>query len=654
MVLASCNVVVHGQEPSPAHPIDPRDCVMVRYPLLDSSFRSSIQINPQGNRVAYLVKSPNLQTNQNDIELYVRRLPVISSEKIAPILTGTNVSSLQWLGDGRRVAVLMKPGNRTVVVIIDSETGQYEVAARAESDITEFSLDRQGDRIVFAVEDVAESGLQHDAKEAAHGYRIPFPLPASPLPQRTLYLASKAGTNKWSSPTQIHIVSPFTQKRASRIRYQQSLLLSLSPDGRNLLIRSMEDPNHTPAAWLAAPYVKSLLAGGYPAVPVMLRYEIDKDRTTIPFATPWEHGLPLWSPDSKAFVLMAQSPVTATDKPGEHLYWVDPVRNGYDIVYSERVVSPGEQPLFWRSDGRLFLHTATDTITALSREQDDWKTVATLRIPKNEGIGVFPVLATDGVHVVGEEEGVVRTPAMFSFDPATNRMEVFHELNLQLSQRILATTKEIHWTTTSGNVVEGRLFLPSDYHADRAYPLVIQTKPGWNGFACDTGISHFPSFAPQPLASNGILYLERTYPENFAPGEELKFYPKGYPGGVAEAAYELGVWDGAIGALSKQGSVDANRVGIIGFSRSGWYTEFSLVHSRYHYRAATVTDNVQYSIGTYWLLHTDAVLRGFETMYEGPPSGASLKNWIDFSISFNLEKNQDAITYGSLGAWHGL
>jgi len=143
-----------------------------------------------------------------------------------------------------------------------------------------------------------------------------------------------------------------------------------------------------------------------------------------------------------------------------------------------------------------------------------------------------------------------------------------------------------------------------------------------------------------------------VYPDTFAPSAERSFYPREYPGGVAEAAYEMGVWDGAINELSSRGIVDEHRVGIIGFSRSGWYTEFSLAHSRHRYRAATVTDNVQYSVGTYWLLHSNSALHSSETMYGGPPYGKTLENWEKYSISFNLDKIHTPLLMEALG--HGM
>ncbi len=68
------------------------------------------------------------------------------------------------------------------------------------------------------------------------------------------------------------------------------------------------------------------------------------------------------------------------------------------------------------------------------------------------------------------------------------------------------------------------------------------------------------------------MYLARTWPDGFQYANDEAHYPKGYPGGIAEAAFHMDLWDSAVKMLEAQGLIDSRRGGIIGFSRSGWYT----------------------------------------------------------------------------------
>jgi hypothetical protein len=43
-------------------------------------------------------------------------------------------------------------------------------------------------------------------------------------------------------------------------------------------------------------------------------------------------------------------------------------------------------------------------------------------------------------------------------------------------------------------------------------------------------------------------------------------------------------------------------------------------------------------MGEYWYLNNQRTARQWDSMYGGPPYGKSLQNWLDYSISFNLDK----------------
>jgi dipeptidyl aminopeptidase/acylaminoacyl peptidase len=111
----------------------------------------------------------------------------------------------------------------------------------------------------------------------------------------------------------------------------------------------------------------------------------------------------------------------------------------------------------------------------------------------------------------------------------------------------------------------------------------------------------------------------------------------------------MDIWESAIRTFSSRGWVDPNRVGIIGFSRTGWYTEFALTHSKAHFAAATVTDNVTYSLGSYFLFHQKQHIQGDDAMYGGPPYGATLKNWLEYAPAFTLDKIHTPVLMEEMG-----
>src|SRR4029077_4173676 len=136
---------------------------------------------------------------------------------------------------------------------------------------------------------------------------------------------------------------------------------------------------------------------------------------------------------------------------------------------------------------------------------------------------------------------------------------------------------------------------PGNADGDR-HPLVIQSYPWYMGqFLCDSGPEHDPSFIPQPLAASGVMYLIRTISGSQQRKAEQEHYPKGYPGQLGEAAFRMEFADSAVEYLDKRGLIDRNKVGLIGYSRGEWYTDFTLSRSTIHYRAATLVDGIDFS-----------------------------------------------------------
>src|ERR1039457_7235318 len=96
--------------------VSPRDCVDVRY-------ISGVWMSRSGTQVAYLVKSPNIDQNRNDYQLYVR---AIGDKALSPgklLITGAEMSDVKWLGGDSSIAMLMPIGGIKTLVFVNVATG---------------------------------------------------------------------------------------------------------------------------------------------------------------------------------------------------------------------------------------------------------------------------------------------------------------------------------------------------------------------------------------------------------------------------------------------------------------------------------------------------------------------------------------------------
>jgi dipeptidyl aminopeptidase/acylaminoacyl peptidase len=619
--------------------VDPATCIRVKYFANDS-----IRISPDGKKAAYLVKSANLDTNQNDYALYVEDVSRQGLAENAPLITTVDASGLTWVGDGRRIALLSRRAGRVAVTEVDAVTGRVDVIARAASDIREFSIDRNGSTLVFAIEEPRSSAeSMHSDMDDESGFQIRFKTASeSSELERRVFLTRRTDAGAWTKPAPVVLESPFTKKPVEILPYTYSLRLSVSPNGRFVLVSYLVSDG-VPREWSQSKWVEEIENSSGPLLLTVL-HDLTTGATSMPFRTPWAYSIaPLWSPDSGSFLESASAPVgsrleTEDEQDGRrgnaHLYWVDLSTNNVQLAtgYSGDSVLP----LSWSAKNEAVIQINSKTVVNVARDLDGWHDRSTLRLPLEDRFHCFG-LATDGRTFVGSFESPTDPPRLFRFQSGETEVKPFADMNPQLGQMQMARAEEIRWKISTGFEVHGLLLKPASYEPHHRYPLVIQTQTNHGAYLCDAGDVHFPSFCPQPLASAGILYLVRISGDNDRRMDDEPQYPKGYPGGIGEAAFYMDMWDSAVKTLSEEGIVDPSKVGIIGFSRTGWYTEFALAHGTVPYAAATLADNVQYSLAEYWLLHSESYMRGADAMYGGSPYGKGLANWQKYSVSFALE-----------------
>jgi hypothetical protein len=94
--------------------------------------------------------------------------------------------------------------------------------------------------------------------------------------------------------------------------------------------------------------------------------------------------------------------------------------------------------------------------------------------------------------------------------------------------------------------------------------------------------------------------------------------------------------EGAMKHFTVLGLADRNKVGIIGFSRSGWIVLSMLTNPETHFAAAEVADNIDGGYFQYVL--ADSAVRTFDEVEKGaPPFGRGLEVWAREAPGFKVE-----------------
>jgi dipeptidyl aminopeptidase/acylaminoacyl peptidase len=220
-----------------------------------------------------------------------------------------------------------------------------------------------------------------------------------------------------------------------------------------------------------------------------------------------------------------------------------------------------------------------------------------------------------------------RWPVLVRVQQQTPTERVILDPNPQFRNCRFGRRVVVNWTGKRGEPLTGGLVYPADFVAGRRYPLVIQT----HGFSPELYLLDGPfttAFAAEALANKGIMVLQ-------LPESPLEHVNNGLQRGPAmQSQLESGV-----DYLDTLGLIDRNRVGLVGFSITGFAVMYTLMKSSYHFAVATSAEGNDFG---YWSYVADAAVGDWasqsEAPYGGNPWNNNWESWMRESISFNYDK----------------
>lgn len=328
----------------------------------------------------------------------------------------------------------------------------------------------------------------------------------------------------------------------------------------------------------------------------------------------------LWSPDSR-HVVLASAPLPAA------LY-------AKNEPWSERAVAVLNVQS--GKSARIPLPSGGGAITAIAWVGDDLRVSTERSMFCFQGSALQWHLSVYGCRkarpqtlTVEIEQSLNRPPKVYALSGASKVLVM--DLNPQLQEVDLGTASPVTWLDSSGREWTGILYVPNGQRPDGGYPLVIQTHghPGAAHFTMSGFIysSLGPSgsvYAARPLTSRGIAVLQIEDKD-----------PPGVLSTPAEARMYQDTYEAAIRNLSSQGIITAEKVGIVGFSRTVWNVEYALVNSVFPYQAALIDDGIDAGYIQYTLF---GGVDEYDRLNGAPPYGEGLQEWLKNSPPFNADR----------------
>ena len=457
-------------------------------------------------------------------------------------------------------------------------------------------------------------------------------------------------------------------------------VLSLSPSGRFAVI--VNRVRQVPAAWESyeVPLGSSfshILAGSSEMKPSVdplwpVQYELVELKTgrlrgivNAPIGWTAGYGDALkasWSPDEQTLALtntfLSLTLPTAHGHRAPtrpcvavvdvHVRSIDCVRETPALDLTGSAHSPRISDVVWQGNDRLILRFDGDSVSHgapllfVRREDGNWMS----NLVADPSSDVTQARQKWGISITVEESLNVG-PVIVAKDEKSGQSREIWNPNPQLANFDTGNASVYRWHDTDGHEWSGGLVKPQGY-TPGPRPLVIQTHGFDPGKFLSDGY-YSTANAARALACRGIVVLQVG---------EVSAVPFGVPQ-EAERNGRAG-YQSAIDQLTADGVIDPHKVGIIGFSRTGWYVLDSLIHMPHAFAAATLAEGTYESFGEY-LLNADYLgpYRA-QTIADGigtRPFGDGLRQWVANSPGFNTDKIRAPVLFeannptGMIYAW---
>ena len=499
-----------------------------------------VAISPDGETVAYTVRSTVWDDNRYDTEIWIA--PADGSPYPLTRTTEGSSTSPAWSPDGRWLAFLAERGEdeETQVHLIDPRGGEAWAVTEVEEGVSGFAWSPAGDRMMLVIRE-PESETD-EAREEKYGA---FAVEDEPGPSSHLWVMTVDEDGAGGEPERLtegsfHVAG-----------------FEWSPDGTRL-------------AWVRQP--DSNLLSFMESDIHLLDLESGESRELV--VGPGPDGSPVWSPDGE-WILFSEF-----DRDLGSLYYLNgelarvPAAGGeIEVLTREFDEDPGGA--VWTDAGIRFVATSrTDRI--LYELDPDTREVTPFALP-SPVVGAWDftrdgsVLAFTGSSGETLSEVYRAWGAVASGDaslPDPPEWVRLTEMTAQTDGWALGTREVITWESEDGAGIEGVLYKPADYDPSRRYPLLVDIHGG------PTGTSR-PQLVPSyvyPIVhwlGKGAVVLQPNYRGSAGYGEAFR----------SLNVRNLGVgdtWDVVSGVehLIETGVADPERLGAMGWSQGGYISAF--------------------------------------------------------------------------------
>jgi len=629
--------MVDDQHAAP-HPVSVADSIeMTQVGFFDADDVPPAVFSPDGKKFLILTHRGNLQTNTNESSLLLfhsedalrsphpELLLTLSSSSNSPAIWNT-----RWMADNETIVFLgQKLGYKQEIYSLNVNTHKLILLTRHPTDILAFDITSDLRTMAYIARRPVVSVLDKNAQE--RGLLI--------TTQNLWDLASGTESdNEFLYPLELFLMDNRNEPLKVSFHGGEHPLwqtgIKMSPDGRYLALAADFYPSDAPASWSTCENPHGIFVwAGFRLVDIFtagVRPVVDAPLYSFSFA---------WSSDSKSLVLGGVDVPPCDSTNASHKRWA--VEVGVPDLNLAKI-SEGEYELFkLDSVNHTVILKPSQNADATGKESP--QDLVAFKKEGGQWARIDPAIANAGTGSepeIRQVQDMNTPPRLFAVNPKTGAESLLLDLNPKFRDLTFGHVEKITWKGTDGVETRGGLYLPPDFLPGRKYPLVIQTH-GWNAMRFEIDGPYTSGYAAQALANSGFLVAQ--IPENI---DDVESTQQEGPRGMA-------MFQGLIDELDRRGILDRDRVGLLGFSRTGYAVRYTLAFSKHRFAAVAIVDGNDFG---YWQYISTANMGGTqrdtpEAQNGAPPFGRGLQNWLDHTPSFNLDRMQTPVRLLGFGRY---
>ncbi|MEZ4424001.1 MAG: S9 family peptidase [Gemmatimonadota bacterium] len=555
--------------------------------------------SPDGAWLLYTVTTPDWEEDRQQSDIHLVSLAEgLPSERQLTFTEDKNEESPAWTPDGAWFAFLSdrdasgngREGRRNQVYLMRPDGGEARKITDAEGGVGNFAFSPDGAWLVY------RAGRELDAQL----YRLPmatvFEAEAEKMTE------TEAGVEQWAfapDGKRIYFTTPDARDKDEELRREKGFTVNIQNAETPLsslwaidvasgaVNRLTRDPSISVDRFQVSPdsrwvgfrggsaerYERNITEEGINADLFLLEVATGQVERLTDNEEVGENG-PSFSPDSRWVAFSAPDDLTRYTMSNDRVYLREtgatgaPFRklgSGFDGDVSIAFWSEDAKTLYfnegWRATRQLFaLDVAKDEVRQVTDER------AALSVDRDEDTGVLLINYQDP-----------RTPpTLFTvarLDRVARRAEWTQliDVNPQVRDFALGEEEEITWTSTDGKQVGGVLVKPVGYQEGQRYPLIVAIH---GGPASADVLGFNGGYGAQAYAGAGYAVLKPNYRGSTNYGNAHRtaivgnYFPQGYDDIMT-----------GVDHLIAEGIVDEDRMGVLGWSAGGHWSNWILTHT---------------------------------------------------------------------------